>query len=588
MPDRLKLTQNAQFFISKNVITDISILEILDAAKENRDVIEDFIINEFRTEQNITAYKLQYKYSVIVFLTQRPVYFIEDGFFDKVYAFILIIEIGNYLAIFKKSCANIEDTAERNFNKISSSQLWATFDDDKVSFQKISLRNMSIYDKALRSRSYEAQDLKGILSTHAAGRSIPYFLKIKQDSNNKSISSTGRLVESVERKCLEDIAIWSQNQINLIQNPAKNKDFIGSFAKLVDLQQVLANTEPSAILIESSLLYDHLISTKTPLKYKNQKGRIFTLSKRRIANLFEKLGIVYEVNNTLEIIGFENSSRLKKNSKSISFASEILQRIKVIEKGKEISLQKCIISNGFFSICFNDPKFMYFMGHCFEDTSGISEIPNILKILAPKPAFLTVTSEKGSLREESTEFDTTSIFSHVEKLQVDDDYIFCDDLGDEWADHITLNKDDSCISFLHSKHGESSKSASNQHNVVGQGIKNLGNMYFDKNRFMKKNRTKFSKNYSNENIKSNLKRLRKGDSSSLDSYLVSLLKDYSLHRKCILCCSFISKKEITAEFNKIKAGKIVRGNIVQLLWIISSFAHAAKEMHIIPLIYCKP
>jgi hypothetical protein len=271
MPDRLKLTQNAQFFLSKNGITDNSISEILKAATDNRDVSEDFIINEFRTEKNISANKLHYKFSVMAFLTERPVYFIEDNFFDKVYAFILIIEIDNYLAIFKKSCAKIEEAAECNFNKITSSQLWATFDDDKVSFQKISLRNMTISDKALRSRSYEAQDLKSIFSTHAAGRSIPYYLKIKQDSNNKSISSTGRLIESVERTGIDEIAIWSQNQINLIQNPAKNKDFIGSFAKLVDLQQVLAHTDPSAIFIESSLLLDHIISKQTPLKLKTRK-----------------------------------------------------------------------------------------------------------------------------------------------------------------------------------------------------------------------------------------------------------------------------------------------------------------------------
>jgi hypothetical protein len=30
------------------------------------------------------------------------------------------------------------------------------------------------------------------------------------------------------------------------------------------------------------------------------------------------------------------------------------------------------------------------------------------------------------------------MFGFVENICANEDYIFCDDLGDEWADHITL------------------------------------------------------------------------------------------------------------------------------------------------------
>jgi hypothetical protein len=67
-----------------------------------------------------------------------------------------------------------------------------------------------------------------------------------------------------------------------------------------------------------------------------------------------------------------------------------------------------------------------------------------------------------------------------------------------------------------------------------------------------------------------------------------LLKDFKLNRSCILSCSFLSKKNIEKEFNKIKSGKNVGGHITQLLWIISSFAHAVRDMNVRPIIYCKP
>ncbi len=82
-----------------------------------------------------------------------------------------------------------------------------------------------------------------------------------------------------------------------------------------------------------------------------------------------------------------------------------------------------------------------------------------------------------------------------------------------------------------------------------------------------------------------INRIRK-ESGNFSLDIESLLKSHKLHRKCILSCSFISKSKIKIEFEKIKKGETVRGHIVQLLWILSSFIHAAKEVSVIPIIYC--
>lgn len=440
----------------------------------------------------------------------------------------------------------------------------------------------------MRARSYEAADLKGLLSTHAAGRSIPYFLKIRQGSNLKTISAnSGRVVEASERKRLDEIALWAKDQVHLIENPNTNKAFLDSFAKLVDLSEVLAVTEPSAILIESAMLYDRIIRENIPVSHKTRKKKSLSLNKGRLDRIFEILEKVYEVDEDLKVVDHENTSRLRKNEKSITLLSIPLQRIKLTENGKDVSLQKYIIKNGFFSICFKDPKYMYFMGRCFEDSSGISEIDSILDILIAKPEIAGVTSEKGEIQSTSTSFDADSMFGIAETIHAHDDYIFCDDLGNEWADHITLNSADSCICFIHSKHGDVSRSASKLHDVVGQGIKNLGNMYFSKEQFTKKVDEKFSGNYSKDSVQSEISRTRKGDCAAIDDYVKHLLQDYKLHRKVILSCSFISKSAIEIEFNKIKSKQAVTGNIIQLLWILSSFAHAAKDMNVIPIIYCQ-
>ena len=76
---------------------------------------------------------------------------------------------------------------------------------------------------------------------------------------------------------------------------------------------------------------------------------------------------------------------------------------------------------------------MYFMGNCFEDASGISEINSILDILMPVDNMDKVLSEKGTFTKLSSKFSVESMFDLVEEIHKNDDYIFCDDLGNEWA-----------------------------------------------------------------------------------------------------------------------------------------------------------
>jgi len=251
-----------------------------------------------------------------------------------------------------------------------------------------------------------------------------------------------------------------------------------------------------------------------------------------------------------------------------------------------VTLQKFIVKNGFYSISFDDPKYMYFMGSCFEDSSGVSEIDSILEMLTPVEGISSVNSEKGNPISKSINFRKGSMFKLVESLHRSDDYIFLDDLGDEWADHITFNKKNSNISFIHSKHGDPSTSASNLHDVVGQGIKNLGNMYFDAASINTKINTMLQSKYRLGGVQTNISRIRRGSARRFESYASNLLRDYKLNRSCVLSCSFISKSQVSKEFKKIQNGQNVRGNVIQLLWILSSFAHAVKDMNVRPIVYC--
>lgn len=73
MPERLELTKNAQFYIPNNPIDDSIVNEILEAAVGNMDTEGDFVVESFRAEKNIEESDLNYRYSIRVFPSTRPV-----------------------------------------------------------------------------------------------------------------------------------------------------------------------------------------------------------------------------------------------------------------------------------------------------------------------------------------------------------------------------------------------------------------------------------------------------------------------------------------------------------------------------------
>lgn len=578
----LILTKNAMFYKKiQGASTENIIEEIIDIASENKND-KEFILNEINIPSEIDD--LNYKYSIRVFQINRPVYFAKDKeLFDLVYAYILILEIDNYIIVFSKNISSISKELKEKFQLIKSIDFANTLADDSE-YQKLTLRNMTISEKDIRTRSYEAQNLNGVLSLHSAGRSIPANMKIKEKNRNISLSNTGRIVENSDRISVDCLALWAKSQIKLLDSVSKQKDsFIQNFARNVELSEVLENNIPTAVLLEYHSLCDYIESIDTPIFRKLKNGKYCKICDERINLLFNEIEKVYEINDIGVCHLGVNKLRINKNGFSIQ--SPDLKKFYLKEDDKFISLQSVINKKNLFSVTFTDPSYMYFMGNCFQDNSNISEVKNILECIETFPEMVLITSEKGLVTNNSKKFKCRSLFNLVERIQAKkkDKYIFCDDLGDEWADHITINDKENCISFIHSKHKKTSSSASNLHDVVGQAIKNLGNMRFSKEKFLKKKKN-LDTFYSNSEIH----KVRKGDLSELETDLDKILKQHSLHRKCIIACSFLSKQNLEDEFNKLVSKQEVRGHIVQLVWILSSFIHAAKESGVIPIIYCQP
>ncbi len=343
MPNRLELTKNVLFFKCDSQISNQEINNILDIATENKEDNTNFIIDQFRMK-NKTNSGVDYTLSIKVFPTVRPVYFLDDeNFEDRIYAYLIIIEISDYLVVLSKSCSSFLSYVKESFKLIDVTEL-SKLVGTNAEFQKIALRNMTVSEKAVRNRSYEGNDIRSSFSSHSAGRSIPSHLKIKDKGQIKSISSSGRIVESSPRQSIEEIVEWANNQIQLM-NTAKENEFLKKFAKKISLIDVLSKSNPSALLVDVSAIEDKIEEGSISLKYellKKEKlnGKVKRTKKyiepsiRVYEKLFSRLGEVYEIDKNLNIVDLESTSNIKKNKKTLSISSKLLRKLKVEENNK--------------------------------------------------------------------------------------------------------------------------------------------------------------------------------------------------------------------------------------------------------------
>lgn len=165
------------------------------------------------------------------------------------------------------------------------------------------------------------------------------------------------------------------------------------------------------------------------------------------------------------------------------------------------------------------------------------------------------------------------------------DFFICDDCGDEWADHIGIAFDK--VSFFISKHKGSENSASDFQDVVGQALKNLGNMSPTKSQLTKKV-AKWNGNYQNSNMP--CFRSNKGTVHNAIDMWVNNLMNPNFTREMCLVVDFMEAQTFENQLANVAKGIHVpkEESLYQRLWILSSFVNGCLEVGVKPVIYCKP
>lgn len=332
-----------------------------------------------------------------------------------------------------------------------------------------------------------------ILSRHANGMNV-------FKNNLKSIDGsklTGALLDAdslftqlrlgsifgSEKKNISELCIWADMVISGIKNPMDLKrTMLNNFSRPVKWQNEYMHIKPIYLLVDVHELMYKIEEQHVELVYVNGKDNV-----EETGNLLSKIlekhskclelkeitpHALYSCNNLENLLIKVTKHGIRLDSKGR--LNNLFMRY---QNGEKTRLTTFINLNKCFYIGFEEVSYIYYGAQLHEDSNMIENLDAILSVFEPIKAMEGVLTEKGVIRAGITHFDDDSVFGVVEDYYTNKDasFLICDDMGNECADHIAICGN--TLSFIHSKAcGKTSLSASQFQVVIGQAIKNIGNL----------------------------------------------------------------------------------------------------------------
>lgn len=594
--DNILINENACFLRNtENII--IPKKKIEDVFKKCSSIrIGHYLMNV--TKQKIIINGNQITYSFCAFKYESTPSFISeplDGWNELKLAYLLIVEIRDFIIINKKNVSKIQSFTSL-FDKIDYTILANLFINNETKLEKFGLRNLDVSDKSIRGKSVEALDLKDNFSSLGANHYFLNSVRIKNQDEKISVLLGTSKVNRFGPKCgIHSFCHWSQLVVSIIELYQEKETFLSVFATPIDYESLRDELVPISVLINFDSLYEsfenNLISdTLIRIRYKNEvvEKRIDLL---KYLVSFERLIKISKNENRFELINsMVKDLELKLNKKTITIKSIKLKSIILKkENSEEISIIEYLNSVNTHIINFDNVDLVYAHRKLFCDNKLLGNMDTFMKIFIPFKSLESITSEKGLFNQKQTEFTSCSLFRFVEDtFSAKADFIVCDDLSKEWADHIALT--DNSVTFYHSKYSDTTFSASAFQDIVGQVQKNLGNLNPQDFQFELKKQL-WGKNYKNDKVETSIKRIRKGTSATdMISKFQSVSKTPNTVREVYLVINFISKSLLEENLNKLK-NKISfpqQHETIQILWFISSLMASCQELNTNVYICCKP
>jgi hypothetical protein len=540
------------------------------------------------------------KYSFLLFREESEPAFLDGTDLRNVeHCFLLIVELASTIAVFKCRSAFSGSDLERCGALPDHGDVSRLFMHPHTAYERIGMRMMNFSRDGIHRRSLEAPDLTRSMSTLGANRAIPTEMRVKVNDDVHSVApSTGRVSKRDARSSLRQLMQWAIQMEQEFTRPKPNNGFIDHFARPMKLSARPAGVEPSGVIFTLAEVEAGLeAGTLRRILRRNWKGQLKEVDNTDLTRLFNTVRDVFSVEQSggqhwLYQKANRRQGELRLNKNSISIAGSLLRNYFAERtNGEQVALPQLMNRSQDFLVCFSNPRYAYFGGHLFHDQNLLNQIDGFLSIFVPVAQLAAVTSEKGALAANSTQFPNDSVFGVIHQtIATGDDFLVCDDLGDEWADEIGVCTavTNPAVSFYVAKHDVVGLSASAFHDAVGQAQKNLGHVNPIPAELLAK-LNKWGQLYNAITGATQIQRVLKGASAGAAvTAIETVLAMPNAQRRMCLVISFISKNGLTAALTQLKNAGNGDCQLIQMLWLVTAFISACRDAGAVPLIYCAP
>lgn len=547
----------------------------------------NFVHREIRTVYKVG--KLKFTLSLAIFKLEMLPPFLTAGAEQELrYGYLLIAEFENFLILSKTGASEcvsiIEDKIESlSYQEISEFKITPT-----TKFEKLSVSNLDTSPGAMRRSAYEAEDVKEILSTIGTGNKMVTGLKIKNKGRHSTVApNTSRINDLGRRQNLDIFCTWAADQCRGLTSFKHKPGYLDNFAEPLDFKTNIGKLKVvSALFNFSSILEGLADGSIVGVDFLDSKSRSRVINLNLLSETHDLcLDVTYDktTKNHRVINSMDKSLRLKVLKSGFRVDSNKLDRIRIhYATGDVQSLLWLLNKENLFILSFDNADIRYSQKTLFRDSRLVKNLPHFLKSFETDIVFNTASSEKGNVTATSKNFDVGSLFETIEsKFASDCDYLFCDDLGDEWADYIGF-REDTFIRFYHAKYSAKKFSASAFHDLVSQALKNIGNFNFNQSLTAK------SKKVGELYSISKIERLRKRKSKTgCVKVLQNTYNNPKTLKELVLVINFLSKKDLENQLLLLSTGK-AKNQTVQILWLLSSLIGTCLDKGIRVRILTKP
>ncbi|CAK2423679.1 conserved hypothetical protein [Vibrio crassostreae] len=588
MIGNLSLSKNVQFYELNKALTKKSIEDTFKEISKER--VGNYLLNEPK-RKHTTVNGSQVVYSIVAYkIEAEPSFLAGTSVKEQKYAYLLLIECDDALAILKKYV----DSPEKHFSSFIDEfdyQKFCHFHGDKSpEYERVTMKNMSISNAVIRSRSLEAKSLNGIVSSNSSSRSIPSNFRMKVGEDSYTLTpSTSRVSHRDKKSAFDGLIDWVVEIKDEIKITTNQSEFLSNFASPICLKDIIGlGHKVVAILIDLSEIETKFLDGQVVLS----KTDGSQLNAGEINKIFNQLRSPVLVDgDILKVKGKALSGKVSYSKNLITIRNQVLDNILVTENGTNtFTIGKYINKEKPFSAVFDSPNYSYYSKSCFEDKHLLNNINSILNIFDDGYNFNGVSSEKEKPHAKNlTRFPINSLFRKVEdQYCVPHNIVICDDMNDEWADHIAIDSNSNIpsISFIHSKFtNKDTYGASAFHDVVAQALKNIGRTQAEKQLFKNKYDNEWHKNYESTKIS----RVTGAQNwKDLEVALDAVNQNPNAIKKIVLATPFLSKAKLTVELKKLASGQKCNPHYVQLIWLINTFISSCKDFGVQAHILCKP